>query len=519
MPSILETEGFDLNRRDSNTLRQDVSETPAGFGTVFESIPQSAISPGQITPYNFGQSDFDTGKGFWLGTKNGVPMMSIGDSAGNKMKWDGATLTLVGGVDISSKLDKLGGAYNSAASGARVQILPDSSTGIRAYDSSSNVVFLQNVGGADVGDVVMGREDLNQYAKWDQSASVFLVNGIDVTVGSIGGNGTGGILNLTSGTTNIPSGLNQYSSVTIASGAIMSSSSSSGVMKILCQNNFTLTGAIDLSDKLTSTTANASFGTRLGDTFTPTGKASAGFGGGGGGGGGVFGTGQPAGSGGAGNGGGAGTSGIGNSPGGGGASTGGGGSLGVGGAGKNQVNAGANGGAGAGGGGVTNSTNPSAGGGAGSSGGAGYNAGTTGGTGYGATGGTGFNGGGGEKGGAGGGSGGYGGLYGGMDLFINVRGNFIGASGSVDLTGSNGGTGGNGGNVPGDNYGGGGGGGRGADGGSLRLVYGGTYSASTYTLTGGSGGAGGNNGGGNAGNAGSSGSSGSSMIKVLDNLY
>ena len=107
MPSILETMGFELNRRDSNTLRQDVPETVSGFGTVFESIPQSSVSPSQLIPYNFGQSDYDTGTGFWLGMKNGIPKLSIGNSAGNKLTWDGTTLTVpgvssLGGFSIGS---------------------------------------------------------------------------------------------------------------------------------------------------------------------------------------------------------------------------------------------------------------------------------------------------------------------------------------------------------------------------------------------------------------------------------
>ena len=105
MPSLLETMGFELNRRDSNTLRDDVPETVSGFGDVFEALPQSSVSPSQLVPYNFGQSDYDTGVGFWIGMKNGIPKLSIGNSAGNKLTWDGTTLSVpgvssLGGFDI-----------------------------------------------------------------------------------------------------------------------------------------------------------------------------------------------------------------------------------------------------------------------------------------------------------------------------------------------------------------------------------------------------------------------------------
>lgn len=43
-----------------------------------------------------GQTAYDTGTGFWLGSTGGTPKFSIGNSAGNKMTWDGATLSLSG---------------------------------------------------------------------------------------------------------------------------------------------------------------------------------------------------------------------------------------------------------------------------------------------------------------------------------------------------------------------------------------------------------------------------------------
>lgn len=47
-----------------------------------------------------GQTDFDTGTGFWLGIAAGpTPKFSIGNSAGNKLTWDGSGLTLIGTVN------------------------------------------------------------------------------------------------------------------------------------------------------------------------------------------------------------------------------------------------------------------------------------------------------------------------------------------------------------------------------------------------------------------------------------
>lgn len=43
-----------------------------------------------------GQTAYDTGKGFWFGDVSGTPKMSIGDSAADKMIWDGTSLISTG---------------------------------------------------------------------------------------------------------------------------------------------------------------------------------------------------------------------------------------------------------------------------------------------------------------------------------------------------------------------------------------------------------------------------------------
>lgn len=43
-----------------------------------------------------GQTAYDTGQGFFLEANSGNPRLSIGNSAGNKMTWDGSTLSVVG---------------------------------------------------------------------------------------------------------------------------------------------------------------------------------------------------------------------------------------------------------------------------------------------------------------------------------------------------------------------------------------------------------------------------------------
>jgi hypothetical protein len=43
-----------------------------------------------------GQTAYDTGTGWWIGNDGGTPKLSIGNSAGNKLIWDGSALSIVG---------------------------------------------------------------------------------------------------------------------------------------------------------------------------------------------------------------------------------------------------------------------------------------------------------------------------------------------------------------------------------------------------------------------------------------
>jgi hypothetical protein len=49
-----------------------------------------------------GQSAFDTGTGFWLGNTAGTPKFSIGNSAGNKLTWDGTNMRMTGTLNGAS---------------------------------------------------------------------------------------------------------------------------------------------------------------------------------------------------------------------------------------------------------------------------------------------------------------------------------------------------------------------------------------------------------------------------------
>jgi len=407
-----------------------------------------------------------------------------------------------------SGVKQLGGQYTTATSGARMLFNP--TDGFLVTSAIQNV-FQAKTTGADVGDVIMGDETTTKFVQWDESASKLLINGIDPAVDGFGGDGSDGILNVTSGTTNIAIQKWQYTSVNVASGAILSTTGTSGVMRILCQQDMTVTGDINFNDKITDSTVATAFNLLGGDTFTPTGK----YNGHGGGGGGAT-DGNTGGAGGPGDGGGAGGAGgaNGGTPGAGGAATGGSLTQGAGGDGVGGGVAQA-GGDSAGGGGSGN--NPS-GGGAGNPGGAGDGGGSSGGTGFGTDGGAAA----GTNGAGGGGGGGKGG-YGGVDTLINVGGEFDGTSGTINTAGGNATAGGDGG-AGASAGGGGGGGGDGADAGKIRLIWGTAYTAATYTQTAGALGAGGTGGtggvqAGSNGSPGTNGSASSNTIKQIENLY
>jgi len=115
--------------------------------------------------FRSGQTAFDTGVGFWIGSDNGTPKLSIGDSSGAKLTWDGLNLNV------------FRAAIKTSSSGARVEIFPSSNVGIIAYDDNGSEVFKVMVGGEDVGDVILGNYASNQGCKWDKSEGKFYIRG------------------------------------------------------------------------------------------------------------------------------------------------------------------------------------------------------------------------------------------------------------------------------------------------------------------------------------------------------
>lgn len=163
-----------------NDIEQSKLITPDSIDSG-ESINDITMVDGFIKS---GKTGFNnTEAGFILGLDNGVPKLYIGNDT-NYINWTGTTLTIVGGVDISSKLDKTGGAYSTTTTGARLLIFPNANTGIQIIDDGGNDVFKVLVGGTDVGDVIIGDYSGGQGIKYDKSAGTIDFQGVTVTIGS-----------------------------------------------------------------------------------------------------------------------------------------------------------------------------------------------------------------------------------------------------------------------------------------------------------------------------------------------
>lgn len=122
-------------------------------------MPDIRLSPGGIVPrdmdarqwatyqtqqradyYRSGQTAYDTGTGFWIGDVAGVPKLSIGNSAGNKVTWDGSTLSIVGTITATTGTIggwTLGATALTAGSGATTVGLDSGGTNPAIYAGSA----------------------------------------------------------------------------------------------------------------------------------------------------------------------------------------------------------------------------------------------------------------------------------------------------------------------------------------------------------------------------------------------
>ena len=89
-----------------------------------------------------GQTAYDTGTGFWLGDVGGTKKFSIGNSAGNKLTWDGTFLNISGKTRSSSFITSGAYLYTATSGGETTLTLSDTSdfasSGTGYFSDSTN---------------------------------------------------------------------------------------------------------------------------------------------------------------------------------------------------------------------------------------------------------------------------------------------------------------------------------------------------------------------------------------------
>lgn len=91
---------------------------------------------------------YNSGTGIWMGLHSGAYKMFLGNSAGNKLLWDGTDLTINGGVfagSITSSATITGGTIRTASSGERIELgIISTLPTISLYSSSGNQAFIRS---------------------------------------------------------------------------------------------------------------------------------------------------------------------------------------------------------------------------------------------------------------------------------------------------------------------------------------------------------------------------------------
>lgn len=146
---------FDMDTiTDGSTYKKLTANQETGADRAYADIDSSGNYIGAIDPAHTAPSA--TGAGLYLGSDylgyySGSAWTTYMDSSANfylggtsgKLQWNGTTLV------VSAK---------TATSGARVELLPDSSTGLSVFDGTGADVLKVNVGGTDIGDVIIGNK-------------------------------------------------------------------------------------------------------------------------------------------------------------------------------------------------------------------------------------------------------------------------------------------------------------------------------------------------------------------------
>ena len=162
------TDAGALATKDTADYSADVSGTkpPTNADNTKTVIDGGLITTGYInlsTNGNIrsGQTSFDNGTGFWLGNDSGIPKFSIGNSSGDKLIWDGSSLSMIAAGENAISVEhgsdillKHGGDLkfvSVTAPGACTATLVESSGNVDAGDHTYKVTFVNEAGETELG--------------------------------------------------------------------------------------------------------------------------------------------------------------------------------------------------------------------------------------------------------------------------------------------------------------------------------------------------------------------------------
>lgn len=146
----------------TNPYLRDQPDGPEGWSQFIRTLNAQQVFANIVIDsagfIRMGQTDYDTGTGFWMGDKAGTPKFSIGNSAGNKLTWNGTTLAVTGSITAVS------GAFTGSVTVGSAGSL----SAVKASSADTTNGWWLGTDGATGYDLIVG--DANSYLGWDGSS-------------------------------------------------------------------------------------------------------------------------------------------------------------------------------------------------------------------------------------------------------------------------------------------------------------------------------------------------------------
>ena len=257
--------GFRANERTFNLPNENpvILESPEQNWTpdqVEQVLPEKSIDFNKMAIDNFevnqyikgGATGYNSGTGWWIGRdSDGTAKMFFGNSSGNKVTWDGTTLSVSGTLTAGS-----------------IHI-PD-------QDTTTNSFHVDNAGnawwGCNNADFTSDNDNATAYVLKTGASKFFNLEVAGIS-NSFYGDGSDGTLTVASGTTTLTANqVYQYKSISISAGATLTIGGAlqGNPLFIKCQGDCTIEGKIDLKGM---GAAGATTTNRTGNNVTFAGSA------------------------------------------------------------------------------------------------------------------------------------------------------------------------------------------------------------------------------------------------------